>query len=85
MLREVKPNYTAAAMRAKVQGVVQLECVVGPDGSIGEVNIVKSLDKVFGLDDEAIKAAKQWRFAPGRRFGEPVAVYVTLELEFTLR
>ena len=85
MLREVKPNYTAAAMRAKVQGVVLLECVVGPDGSIGQVNIVKSLDKVFGLDDEAVKAAKQWRFDPGRRFGEPVAVYVTLELAFTLR
>ena len=74
LLREVKPNYTAAAMRAKVQGVVLLECVVGPDGSIGQVNIVKSLDKVFGLDDEAVKAAKQWRFDPGRRFGEPVAV-----------
>ena len=85
LLREVKPNYTAAAMRAKVQGVVLLECVVGPDGSIGQVNIVKSLDKVFGLDDEAVKAAKQWRFDPGRRFGEPVAVYVTLELAFTLR
>ena len=64
LLREVRPNYTAAAMRAKVQGVVLLECVVGPDGSIGEVNVVKSLDKVFGLDDEAVKAAKQWRFDP---------------------
>jgi hypothetical protein len=31
---------------------------------------MKSLDKVFGLDDEAPKAAGQWRFVPGRRFGE---------------
>jgi periplasmic protein TonB len=85
LLREMKPNYTLDAMRAKVQGMVLLECVVLPDGSVGEVTILKSLDKVFGLDEEAIKAARQWRFAPGRRFGEPVPVLVTIELAFTLR
>ena len=73
------------AMRAKVQGVVLLECVVQTDGSVGDIKIVKSLDKTFGLDEEAIKAARQWRFVPGRRLGDPVAVYVTLELAFTLR
>ncbi len=84
-LREVKPQYTADAMRAKVQGTVLLECVVLPDGSVGSVEVVRSLDSTFGLDQEAIKAAKQWRFRPGTRFGEPVAVLVTIELTFTLR
>ena len=59
-----KPQYTADAMRAKVQGTVLLECVVMPDGSVGNVEIVRSLDSTFGLDQEAIKAAKQWRFRP---------------------
>ena len=85
VIREVKPQYTAEAMRAKVQGTVLLECVVLPDGSVGNVEVVKSLDPTFGLDQEAIKAAKNWRFQPGRRFGEPVAVLVTIELTFTLR
>jgi len=84
-LREVKPQYTADAMRAKVQGTVLLECVVLPDGTVGKVEVVRSLDSAFGLDQEAIKAARQWRFAPGTRFGEPVAVLVTIELTFTLR
>jgi TonB family protein len=84
-LKEVKPQYTADAMRAKVQGTVLLECVVMPDGSVGSVEVVRSLDSTFGLDQEAIKAAKQWRFRPGTRFGEPVAVLVTIELTFTLR
>jgi protein TonB len=84
-VREVKPQYTADAMRAKVQGTVLLECVVLPDGSVGSVEVVRSLDSTFGLDQEAIKAAKQWRFRPGTRFGEPVAVLVTIELTFTLR
>lgn len=84
-IREVKPQYTAEAMRAKVQGVVLLECVVLPDGTVGQVDVVRSLDPTFGLDAEAVKAARQWRFRPGTRFGEPVAVLVTIELTFTLR
>lgn len=85
VLREVKPAYTSDAMRAKVQGTVLLECVVKPDGSVGDVQVVRSLDSTFGLDQEAVKAAKQWRFAPGVRLGEPVSVLVTIELTFTLR
>jgi len=72
-------------MRAKVQGTVLLECIVGTDGAVGEARVVRSLDSVFGLDHEAVKAAKQWRFAPGMRQGQPVPVIVTIELTFTLR
>jgi TonB family protein len=85
ILREVKPQYTADAMRAKIQGLVELEAVVLPDGSVGEVRVVRSLDAVFGLDQEAIKAVRQWRFVPGTRLGQPVAVLVGVELTFTLR
>ncbi len=85
VIREVKPQYTADAMRAKVQGTVWLECVVTPDGAVGDIKIVRSLDSVFGLDQEAIKAARQWKFVPGVRAGEPVPVLVTIELTFTLR
>ena len=74
-MRQVRPDYTADAMRAKVQGVVVVECVVLPDGTVGEAHVIKSLDSVFGLDQEAIKAARQWQFIPGRRFGQPVTVH----------
>ncbi|MBM3779497.1 MAG: TonB family protein [Acidimicrobiia bacterium] len=85
LLRKVDPQYTADAMRAKVQGVVVLKCIVMPDGTVGDVMVTRSLDKNFGLDEEAIKAARQWRFAPGTRFGEPVPVVVNIELSFTVR
>ena len=84
-LRQVDPKYTAEAMRAHVTGVVWVEAVVLPDGTVGDVQITKSLDPVFGLDEEAVKAAKQWRFVPGTRFGQPVAVLVTIEISFNLR
>ena len=85
VIREVKPQYTADAMRAKVQGTVLIQAVVMPDGTVGNVEVVRSLDQTFGLDQEAVKAAKQWRFVPGTRFGRPVPVLVTIELTFTLR
>jgi periplasmic protein TonB len=85
LVREVKPNYTSDAMRAKIQGDVLLECVVNTNGDVTDVKILRSLDPTFGLDQEAIKAAKQWRFSPGTRLGEPVAVLVSIELTFTLR
>jgi protein TonB len=85
LLSEVKPQYTAQAMRAKIQGMVLLECVVQPDGTVGNIHVVRSLDSAFGLDQEAVKAARQWRFAPGTRFGKPVPVLVTIEIAFTLR
>ena len=85
LLREVKPQYTAQAMRAKIQGEVLLECIVQPDGAVGNIRVVRSLDSAFGLDQEAIKAARQWRFAPGTRQGQPVPVLVTIAIAFTLR
>ena len=85
LLREVKPQYTAEALRAKITGTVYLEMVVLADGTVGDVRITRSLDPVFGLDEEAIKAARQWLFEPGTRFGEPVAILVNLALDFNLR
>lgn len=85
LLREVRPQYTSDAMRAKIQGTVLVQCIVKADGGVGDVEVVRSLDPVFGLDQEAIKAARQWRFRPGTLKGEAVPVIITIELTFTLR
>ena len=85
LLRNVEPQYTSDALRAKISGTVVLEMVVLPDGTVGEVKVVRSLDSVFGLDQEAVKAAKQWLFKPATRFGEPVALLVNAEVFFNLR
>jgi TonB family protein len=85
LIREIKPQYTAQAMRAKIQGEVLLECIVQPDGRVGNIRVVRSLDSAFGLDQEAIKAARQWRFQPGTKQGQPVPVLVTIAIAFTLR
>ena len=87
VLFEKKPAYTAEAMRAKIQGEVEIEGVVMPDGTLTELRIVRSLDKVHGLDQKALEAVKQWKFKPGRlkSTGEAVPIIVTIALTFTLR
>jgi protein TonB len=82
-IRDVAPGYTPEAMRDKIQGTVVLEAVVMPDGTVGAVRIVKSLDT--RLDEQAVQAAARWFFEPGTLNGTPVATRVTLELEFRLR
>jgi TonB family protein len=82
---KVEPQYSADAMRAKIQGLVVVSAVVLPDGSVTDVKVIRSLDRSFGLDIKAIEAARQWRFFPGTRQGEPVPVLVNIELEFNLR
>jgi periplasmic protein TonB len=84
-IRRPPPAYTADAMRARLQGVVVLNCVVRPDGKCSDIRITKSLDTMFGLDQQAIASAREWVFRPGMRMGQPVPVLVTLEIGFTIR
>jgi TonB family protein len=83
LVRQVEPKYTTQAMRAKISGDVELEAVVNADGTVGDVRVVRSLDAIYGLDENAIRAARQWQFTPGHdRDGRAVPVIVTLILTF---
>jgi protein TonB len=84
-IRKGTPRYTTDAMRARIQGLITVECVVQPDGACTRIRVTRSFDPAFGLDQEAIKAAAQWRFRPGMRRGQPVPVLVTMEIAFALR
>jgi len=84
LVKEVKPQYTARAKDARVQGSVLLRAVVLENGHIGDaVEVLRSLDA--DLDQQAIAALKQWEFKPGTREGKPVAVRISCELTFTLK
>ena len=85
LIYEVKPAYTGEAMRARIQGIVRMQAIVLPDGSVGNMKIIRSLDNTFGLDEEAMKTVRQWRFQPGTLAGRAVPVLIEVELAFTLR
>jgi periplasmic protein TonB len=85
LIVQVRPEYTSAAMLARIQGVVSLEAIVMADGSVGDVRIIGSLDRDLGLDEQAIKAVKRWRFRPATRLGTAIPMFVAIEMTFSLR
>jgi len=85
ILREVKPVYTEAAKKERIQGTVAMDVVVKADGNVGDVTVTRSLDTTYGLDAEAVKAVKQWVFDPGKKDGKAVPVLVQIEMSFSLK
>jgi periplasmic protein TonB len=83
VLVSVKPKYTNGALFHKVQGTVVLELVVTREGLPSQIRVTQPLDSE--LDQEAVSAAEQWRFDPGRLAGAPVDVQVTIMLDFWIR
>jgi TonB family protein len=83
LLREVKADYTEEARQRGIAGDVVLEIVVRHDGSVGDVRILHGL--ASGLNERAVQAVRQWKFAPAQRLGTPVDVIVEVSVEFTLR
>ncbi len=78
------PKYPDPARRASIQGTVILMIVIRADGTVGEVEVVRSPDQRFGFDLAAIEAVKRWRYQPALMHGRPVAVYAQVMVEFTL-
>lgn len=83
VLQEQKPEYTRSAMRDGVEGTVEVEAVVGIDGGITDARIIRPLHPE--LDEQALAAVKEWKFAPGTMNGQPVPVLVDIELTFRIR
>jgi protein TonB len=85
VVKQVKAEYTNEAKQNRIEGTVGLEVVVQADGSVGDVKVAQSLDAIYGLDANAVKAMKQWTFKPGVRDGTPVAVRVHVEMNYSLK
>ena len=76
------PVYPPVAQSARVQGIVILEAVIGPNGNVTEVKVLRSVPL---LDEAAITAVKQWQYTPTLLNGVPVPVIMTVTVNFTLQ
>lgn len=81
----MKPQYTPEAMRRRIEGIAIVGAVIGPDGFVERAQILTSLDKVYGLDQQALEAVKSSQFTPAKKDGKPVAAFDYFELQFKLR
>ncbi len=78
------PTYTPQAMRLPVQGTVALELTVDTSGQVRDAMVTKSVDSVFGMDEQAVMAASKWVFQPGRLNGAAVAVRVAITFDLQI-
>ena len=85
VIKEFKPQYTKEAKDLGIQGTVEVEAVINADGRVGEVRVTRSLDKEHGLDEQAVKAVKQWEFKPAMKNGVAVPVLVSIEMTYSVR
>ncbi len=84
-IKQITPIYPEFAKRSGIEGEVFLKVEVFEDGSVGAIKVLKSLmSGPGGLDEAAIKAVRQWEFEPAKSGGQPIAVWVTFSVTFSL-
>ena len=79
---KVDPKYIRAAAHEGVEGTVVLYAVIGMDGLVRGVRIMRSLDA--RLDESAVEAFSKWKFDPATSAGSPVDVEAVVEIPFQL-
>jgi TonB family protein len=80
VLSQTRPEYSDAARNANLSGKVVLDVVVDTQGNFESARVLTSLG--LGLDEKAIEAVRQWKFAPGYKDGKPVRVATPVEIDF---
>lgn len=84
-LNNPKPPYPALSKRLGEEGVVRLNILVNPDGSVARLELAKS-SGYTRLDQSAMDTVQSsWKFEPARQDGSPVAAWVIVPIQFTLR
>jgi TonB family protein len=78
-IKDVRPALPDAAAQAGIRGVVIVEIVIAPDGSVQDAKILRSIPL---LDAAALDAVRQWRYTPTLLNGQPVPVIMTATVAF---
>jgi protein TonB len=76
------PVYPALARAARVQGIVIIEATIGPNGKVRDARILRSIAL---LDAAALDAVRQWEYTPTLLNGVPIAIVMTVTVDFRLR
>jgi len=81
-VRHVAPVYPSIARHAKIEGVVILECTISPQGQVERVQVLRGVPT---LDEAVVDAVRQWAYTPTLVGGVPVAVVLTVTVNFVLQ
>jgi TonB family protein len=76
------PSYTEAARKAEVSGTVVLQMILGLDGKVRNIRVIRGLSK--GLTEKSIQVARRIKFIPATKDGKPVSQYIRVEYNFNV-
>jgi len=78
---DAAPEYPVSARQARVEGTIEMDILVGPNGTVEETRIIKSIPQ---LNQAATAAVRQWRYAPTVINGVAVPVRMVVKVTFVL-
>jgi len=81
---KVEPEYPELARVARLEGSVILQAIIHSDGSVGEIEVLRSNRPNMGFEESAIAAVREWQYKPALQNGKPVEVYFTVFVDFKL-
>lgn len=82
VIKRVVPEYSDEARQKNLMGVVFVSLIVDAKGAPQNVHVTRGVG--MGLDENAVKAVKKYRFKPAMQNGKPVAVYLNIEVNFRI-
>ncbi len=85
LIKEVQPQYPPVARQLRYNGEVQLMALIGPDGSVEDVRILRSSRPGVGFEKAAEEAVRQWRYKPATKKGVTVRMWQRLRIPFRAR
>jgi TonB family protein len=85
LVRQVDPEYPKLAQRMGIDGEVEVEVLVGPDGAVEDVRVVNVSRTGVGFERATIDAVRQWRYKPATKSDVNVRMWVPARVRLTLR
>ncbi len=73
-------DYSEEARLNHISGIVKLKVTVDIDGHVKDIEVVHSVG--YGLDENAVKAVRTWKFEPATKNGQPIEGTVPIDCEF---
>lgn len=81
-IEQPEAHYSSKARKKKINGYVSLVVIVAKDGLPHDIQVARGLG--YGLDEEAVKAVRKWKFAPATFDGVPVPVRLHVDVSFRI-
>ena len=82
VINRVEPSYPEVARKARISGIVIVECIIDRTGAVRDAKVVQSSSKLF--EQSALDAVQRWQFSPGTLHGQPLDTIFDLTVKFEI-